>query len=482
MNEAVNSIERPSPSIPPPSPSAFSVLTTPTPIASRRGDNRRIRGQTWLLVGRKPNLKRGQQVSPIWDHGDEYVDLAKPQDGASWICDHCDAIVTLKSNASTSNAARHLKNFHQISGKRPRSEIEDEEEEERTLSRQSSLQEIPRPPGFTALVTRLDIEKFRRLLLRWIIQQQIPYSAVEHIEFRDLLLYLQPSLEPYLIRSHRTISNWVADEFKEAQLAVKSLLAQAKSRIHLSFDIWTSPSAIPILGVCAHFLDSSLQLKHPLLGLKFIEGSHTGEAIAAIIEALIYSFDIEPKLGVFIADNASNCDTACESLVKRLRPNEDENSRRSRCLGHIINLAAQAFIYGKKNETFIVEAEQVEQLTIRDEQALIREQSLWRTRGSFGKFHNVVKFIRASYLRRREFQAVVEMVVAQSIARGDTQSTDDNEFGPLKPDLNVILDNSTRWNSAFSSIKRGLRLKEPLKAFLRTNPDIPEADILTDED
>jgi hypothetical protein len=282
------------------------------------------------------------------------------------------------------------------------------------------------PTTFRALVTTYDVDRFRNLLIYWIVQQQIPFSAVEQAEFRSLLLYLQPALERYLIRSHHTVANWIGDVYSTAQLTIKSLLANAYSRVHLSFDIWTSPAAMPILGICAHFLDPKVQLQNPLLALRLLEGSHTGEAIAEIIVGVIEEFEIQDKLGVYIADNASNCNTACKELVLRFHPNEEEGSRRSRCLGHILNLAAQAFIYGKADEAFVNAAEYTAELTHRDQEVVAREQALWRSRGSFGKLHNVVKYVNASPQRRQDFQAILEMTVTQAIARG--MWDDDDEY------------------------------------------------------
>ena len=48
--------------------------------------------------------------------------------------------------------------------------------------------------------------------------------------------------------------------------------------------------------------------------------------------------------------------------------------------------------------------------------------------------------------------------------------------------MQLLLDNTTRWNSAFTSIQRGLRMKEPLKMLLASDSDIPREDYLTDED
>jgi len=55
-----------------------------------------------------------------------------------------------------------------------------------------------------------------------------------------------------------------------------------------------------------------------------------------------------PKLGYFIADNDGRNDTCIRAILKKHRLDiKDPNSRRVRCLGHIINLAAKAFLFGK---------------------------------------------------------------------------------------------------------------------------------------
>ena len=130
------------------------------------------------------------------------------------------------------------------------------------------------------------------------------------------------------------------DEYSKASLLIKSLLVNSNSRIHLSFDIWTSPSCSAIIVVCAHFLGKDLRLHHPLIAMKEIFGYHDGEAIAEILKLVISHWEISSlQIGVFIGDNAGNVDTAIKALVRDLLPHET-HSRRSRCLGHIINLAA----------------------------------------------------------------------------------------------------------------------------------------------
>jgi hypothetical protein len=107
--------------------------------------------------------------------------------------------------------------------------------------------------AFSSLATSVNVEKFRELLIRWIIQDQIPFSTVESTAFREMILYIAPSLNRYLIRSHATMSEWIKDAYQEARQRLKQRLASSQSKIHFSFDPWTSPASDPIIGICAHF-------------------------------------------------------------------------------------------------------------------------------------------------------------------------------------------------------------------------------------
>ena len=107
---------------------------------------------------------------------------------------------------------------------------------------------------------------------------------------------------------------------------------------------------------------------------------------------------MQKRLRVYVGDNASNINTAVRFLIRRFHPKEAKNLsvRRLRCFGHIINLAAKAFLFGNDCEAFIDDVEVAERATARDERYLAAEQVKWRSRGPVGKFHNIVAYIRAS--------------------------------------------------------------------------------------
>jgi hypothetical protein len=407
---------------PAPTPTFSSSIS----IESRRRDERRIRGVTWYRQPHGPHTYRNGRSSYIWDHGDIYI-KAPPavHPIRSWICDYCDAVCKMDSvGNSTGNQRRHLRDQHAvldptISG------VREEESEERgvsvsvsasTSAISMSARSTPaisdrESSSFRALTTSINIDLFRVLLLHLFIYCQLSYSLVEHNEFRALLTYLNPSIVRYLPQDHKTIGTWALNEHRQGQLAMKTILKGALSKIHISFDVWTSPSGTPILGICGHFLNSSLQLCHPLLALKYLEGSHTGEVMAKAIRETMNLFEIEDKWGVAVADNAENNDTCVKALIDLVCPGESVYAKRSRCFSHVVNLAAQAFIYGKPREGFIVMAERVVTVSERDQEAVEAEMAHWRQRGAFGKLHNIVKWVNASNQRIERFQRQIQLVL-----------------------------------------------------------------------
>jgi hypothetical protein len=207
---------------------------------SLRSDFRRIRGETWERSGHRPMKRRRVQSSRIWEHGDEYTRIEQEEGGAYWICDHCDQTMTLSRSQSTSNILRHLREEHQVLPPPPINWRRDEgtrgTSSNSVISRSSSDSQERTSSSVLSLTHRVDINEFRNLLIRWIVQQQVPHFAVDQQEFRDLLYYLAPGLKDTLSTSHTTIGRWVQAEYRAAKAKIKELLANSLSKVHLSFD------------------------------------------------------------------------------------------------------------------------------------------------------------------------------------------------------------------------------------------------------
>ena len=146
------------------------------------------------------------------------------------------------------------------------------------------------------------------LLTTLITECNLPLRLVESPAFRNLLVYLNPQVEPWLPESHNTIHAWVLRQFEFQKQRVKKQLQGSVSCIHITTDLWTSSNNLALLGAIAHFVNPQGDLEEALICLKEVEGSHSGENLSRYILQAINDFEITPRLGYFQMDNAPNND------------------------------------------------------------------------------------------------------------------------------------------------------------------------------
>ena len=208
-----------------------------------------------------------------------------------------------------------------------------------------------------------------------------------------------------LIPSRVTIRGWVMEEFLRRKKLLQKDLRAARSNIHISFDLWTSPNCHAIIAICAHYIDRAGCQQTKLIALRKIEGEHSGANMAATILKVFREYKIGSRIGFFVLDSASTNDTCVEIILKTLYPKMNEKQRRRRrlrCLGHIVNLAARAFLLGHGAEKTL---DELEIAYLRHDFQKIA--LTWRKQGALGRFHNIVRYIRMTPQRRQEFRRCV---------------------------------------------------------------------------
>ena len=95
---------------------------------------------------------------------------------------------------------------------------------------------------------------FKRALVAFIVICQLPFALVGNAFFIEFLSIIFPKIET-LIPCRLTIKNWILESYKERKGKLKEELQRAASMIHFSFDLWTSPNYLALLGVVAHYVD-----------------------------------------------------------------------------------------------------------------------------------------------------------------------------------------------------------------------------------
>ncbi|KAF6782650.1 transposase-like protein [Colletotrichum musicola] len=419
---------------------------------------------------------RGRK-SWIKDHGFFLVELSSTGPANTyWCCRRCDdkGRPEFYSAAASSSAADHLRRCHQITQWGPSS---DDSSTEETLHGSSDPSPSPKRRKVSS-IPKFKVATVRDLCLSIIITNDLPFYHFQDNYVQQLLRLHDPSLVDQIPWGKTSMMDHLPILFAKGQTYVKAELHRALTKIHIGFDLWTSPNNYAYLSITAHFINNLGQQQSRLIAFNHMSGDHSGLNLSNNIFETLKQWEITSNVGVVVCDNASNNDTCISFLYKRLYPSmtqSDCQARRMRCYGHILNLVARALLFGADREVF--EAESHFYQSINHEEEDLR---LWRKTGPIGKLRNIVKFIRASPQRSERFRKVSHEVDAGSDFELFTQSSRETQ---------LLSNNETRWNSTYLMINRALQKKAEIETYVNwvqgeddAARKIPDDDLLSPED
>ncbi|OAQ60082.1 hypothetical protein VFPBJ_11571 [Purpureocillium lilacinum] len=206
-----------------------------------------------------------------------------------------------------------------------------------------STQEAPCPrpkrPRLERPIARSNVNKARELTVGWIITADLPFTAPSNNFLQRILELHGPSLATQVPWNRTSVRDMLRKLFAMKKGTIASQLDKAITKINLSFDMWTSPNRYAFLALHAHYLDASYIVQSRLLALRRVWGAHTGDNQASTICDIFGEYGIKERIGasVWVRDR-------------------DIKANRTRCFGHVINLAARAFLWGQDPESFEREA------------------------------------------------------------------------------------------------------------------------------
>jgi hypothetical protein len=297
-----------------------------------------------------------------------------------------------------------------------------------------------------AAAEAFDYEIFRGLLTRFFTVEQIALAKVDSQSLQDLLIYCNPRCAAAL-PTRNTLKKYISSAYEHALPTVKAELASARTKINLSFDLWTSSNRrLSLLGVVAHYLDRRFALRTILLGLPRMTGSHTAASLSTQLVAILDFYNLRESFGYAITDNASENRACLELLSYELGFNAAE--RHVRCMGHVINLVAYKVLFGSDVESFEHE--------LQDVTAELVELLTWRRKGPIGMLHNLIRYITHSTGRREAFE---KLQIAAFESRSDSDDV-------LRKPKQLIKDNVTRWNSWYDAVERAIELRPFIDEFI----------------
>jgi hypothetical protein len=303
-------------------------------------------------------------------------------------------------------------------------------------------------------------EAIQKALVNLVVVRNLPFRFVEWPEWHVVCGALNPESIGTLPSSSQTLVSYIARSFEDQKDIVRKRLQSACTSIHLSVDIWTSPNNHLFLAVCGHFINGEIGLQKAVLALRTVSG-HSGENQWDTLSQVLSEYGVVHKIGAITADNSGTNDTLCRTIASSL---SDMNiswnpvSQRLRCLGHIINLAVQDFLFKGVLDLSLMESYEEDERNGREitERERRDKESNFRSLGVLGKLHNINVYSRSSAGRISRFKTIV---------------------GRMIP-----LDNRTRWNSWFISLRTALEVEPQVDQYVKENQDALEEDTITPKD
>ncbi|KAI1670746.1 Dimer-Tnp-hAT dimerization containing protein [Pyrenophora tritici-repentis] len=290
-------------------------------------------------------------------------------------------------------------------------------------------------------------QRFRMEAVSWLVENNHPLSEFESPAFRRLIAAANPQAEAALWASHVSVTRFVVRLYDYLKPRVVQQLSRALSKIHISFDGWTTKGGKRgFLGVVAHYVDSKAELRDVPIALPQLSGAHSGEMMAEVVIETLQDFGINAQsIGYFVLDNASNNDCTVEVLAHKYGFNAAH--RRLRCGPHTLNLVGQTLLWGKDGDAFNNDARE-----LHDEHDFMEE---WRRVGPLGVLLSVISYIKTPQQHKlfEDFQRL-----AHKELPADALAEERKVLEPVKP---VV----TRWNSYYSCFERAVKLQSAINAY-----------------
>ncbi|KAN0111972.1 Ribonuclease H-like domain containing protein, partial [Russula decolorans] len=310
-------------------------------------------------------------------------------------------------------------------------------------------------------------------IIRFVVADDQSIRVVECPEFCDLCMLLRPSLQDKEIPRRDRVREGIIEQWHKC----------------LTADVWSSGNFSSYLALTCHWIsdkgpNGSLLLKSVLIGFHRLKNKHTGKNIARNILHLLKHAGITSKIGHFTLDNAENNATAMRELEALLKLYDDDIefdylNNRIRCYPHIINICSSHIIASSTriSKRFLetLKSEFAGDLVYSniegdkddkddkdgedDDDDSLRAWYIGLKRDPIKCARRIVCIVRSSDQRKQAFKKVINTGNHSGWFRSH-----DNEVIEL-PDLELLRDVKTRWDSVYCMIERLLVLRPAIDFF-----------------
>ncbi|CAE6424423.1 unnamed protein product [Rhizoctonia solani] len=180
---------------------------------------------------------------------------------------------------------------------------------------------------------------FRVMLVIWCIVNHRPFHTIANPLFLNIVHLLHPDA---IVPTPQTLSSDLTYIYDIASIQICEVFMEMGSGVHLAIDGWSSPLTASFLGIVVFWWDGA-QIYRSILEFIHLTESHTGIYLAEKTLECLDRFSLTNQVTSICLDNASNNETFVRQISSSL-PNFPGTHFRTRCIAHITNLVAKAFM------------------------------------------------------------------------------------------------------------------------------------------
>ncbi len=367
-------------------------------------------------------------------------------------CSQCDFTSKSSWPINTSNYKTHLENKHKFLKNlditsETSSNIESTTSNTITSYLNPTINTLRKRKSFTLF----DSEEYIRLILNFIINNNLPFSIIDSKSFKELLKYLKDELPTI---SRKSIKNRLDILYNSEFKKLKDLLARNNSKFSITLDEWNSSNNIDFLAITLHFYNNKFELKNYLIAFEYLneDESYTGNLLFDILNNILKEYTIRQKLLAITRDNARPMNNLVNITRSQYLERYNIQIIDNRCAAHILNLIFNSFL----NYTFFISNNtkkfnsKIQDLNIK----FINYKDLYLSMRSLPSIiKSIIKAIRNNHYLKNNFRKLVLEYKAKNKAKNK----------PKK----LILDNSTRWLSTYNMLDRFIYFKKEIAILLK---------------
>lgn len=98
-------------------------------------------------------------------------------------------------------------------------------------------------------------QPFVEALVTFLVICQLSFALLVGDIFVGFLGVIYPKIKDLIPASSNTLRQWVIDMYEARKVKLKTDILASPSLVHFSFDLWSSPNHLALLGVVAHYIN-----------------------------------------------------------------------------------------------------------------------------------------------------------------------------------------------------------------------------------